>query len=231
MKRLKIIKQTKTYIAVHKPAGLVVYADDKESEAISCQLQLQKQLGNKKLFPVHRLDKQTCGILVYAFNPQVSAKLAEMFRGRGVSKKYLAIVHGVIPKEGTIDQPLSKNKEKELQSAKTVYQRLAQHKLEIDGEEREYSLVRLEPKTGRYHQLRRHLKIIGHPIVGDPEYGNSWNNRVFERDFSITRTLLSAISLSFADPSERESFTSLKSEPDPDFLKVMQSFGWKWLRS
>lgn len=227
MAKLKVLKETRSFIAIHKPAGLVVYADEPKHEPISAKRLLEGQLRGRKLFPVHRLDKQTCGILVYAFSPQVAAKLAEAFRGRGAQKKYLAIVHGIPPKDGSIDKPLPKNKEKELQSAKTNFIRLQSQSLMLEGEERSYALVRLEPKTGRYHQIRRHLRAIEHPIVGDPEYGNSWNNRVFAKEFGIERTLLSAVSLSFPDPVEREKFVFLSTKPDPDFTKLCETWGWK----
>lgn len=225
--KLKILKQSKSFIVVHKPAGLVVYADDKASEAISCKRILEAQLGGRKIFPVHRLDKQTCGVLVYAFTPAVSAKLAEAFRGRGVRKKYLAIVHGEIPKDGVIDKALPKNKSKEMQAAKTNYARVYSHRLVLENEERSYSLVRLEPTTGRYHQLRRHLRSIEHPIVGDPEYGNKWNNRVFEKEFGITRTLLSAVFLSFPDPDAVTRLVTITTKPDEDFLKIAKAWFWE----
>jgi tRNA pseudouridine65 synthase len=96
----------------------------------------------------------------------------------------------------------------------------------LDGEDRVYSLVKLDPKTGRYHQLRRHMKFLGHPIVGDPIYGNTWNNRVFAEQYKIARTLLSANTLAFPDRAQ-EKMVKVVTKPDADFLRVASAFGWK----
>lgn len=222
---MKILLQKKEYVLVHKPSGFLTYADSKDQIAISAKDQLQKQLG-RKVFPVHRIDKDTCGILAFAFSPGMASALTALFRTRTVKKTYLALVHGEIAEKGTINEPLERNKEKVKEAAITDFQRLSSAKITLEGEERLYSLVKLDPKTGRYHQLRRHLKGLGHPIVGDPIYGNSWNNRVFQEQFSVKRTLLSANFLSFPDRAE-ERMVRVNSKPDPDFLKAAAALGLK----
>lgn len=221
---MKILSQGKGYVAVHKDSGLVTYADSPDQKNISAQTQAEK-LAKKKLFPVHRIDKDTCGVLVFALSIPMAQTLTELFRSRVVKKKYLAIVHGIAAEKGTIDQPLEKNKEKKLEPALTDFTRLAQITLDLEGESRSYSLVRCEPKTGRYHQIRRHLRKIGHPIIGDPEYGNKWDNEVFEKTYGVKRTLLSAISIEFPD-REQQKMIRISTKPDPDFNKVMDTFGW-----
>jgi len=93
------------------------------------------------------------------------------------------------------------------------------------GEPRQYSLVRCEMKTGRYHQIRRHMRLIGHPLCGDPEYGNGWDGRAFKERFNIERTLLSAVAVDFPDRAAQK-MVRLKTRPDADFLKVLAEFGW-----
>ena len=221
--RLKILTQDRNFIAVHKPSGLVTYSDS--SDGKGAKEILEKQIG-RKLFPVHRIDKDTCGILVFALSDQVARELTALFRSRVVKKQYLAVVHGISPEKGSIDTPLERHKEKGTEPAHTDFVRIASSEVEWDGEKRQYSLVRCEMKTGRYHQIRRHLRSIGHPLCGDPEYGNGWDNRAFRERFRVERTLLSAVSLSFPDRA-KQMMVRLKSEPDPDFQRVMSFFSWK----
>lgn len=222
--KLKILLQSKDYVVIHKPSGLVTYADSREQENISAKALLEKQL-KRKVFPVHRIDKDTCGLLSFAFTPAMAQNLTALFRTRTVKKQYLALAHGLVPEKGVIDEPLEKNKEKVKEAAVTDYVRLAKVEVEWEGEKREYSLVKLDPKTGRYHQIRRHLRFIGHPIVGDPEYGNGWDKRVFAEKFGIKRTLLSAVHLAFPDRAQ-EKMVRINTRPDPDFEKVAKEFGW-----
>ena len=222
----KILLQAKDYVVIHKPSGYVVYNDTKGSDTPAA-VDLVGKFLKRKVFPVHRIDKDTCGILAFALSAGAAQKFTELFRTRVVKKQYLAVVHGELPEKGVIDTALPKNKDKDvLEKAHTDYVRIATHSLELEGEMRSYSLVRLDPKTGRYHQLRRHLKSIGHPIVGDPEYGNTWNNRVFAEKFGVQRTLLSAIILHFPD-REQSKMIRLQTKPDGDFQKVATHFGWK----
>lgn len=222
--KLKVLVQTKDYVVIHKPSGLVTYGDSPEQEKISAKAWLEKQI-KRKVFPVHRIDKDTCGVLAFAFNAGTAQTLTALFRTRTVKKQYLAIVHGLPPERGVIDEPLERNKEKVKEPASTDYVRLHNVSVDWDGEKREYSLVRCEPRTGRYHQIRRHLRFLGCPIVGDPEYGNGWDNRAFRERFQIERTLLCAMHLAFPDRAQ-EKMIRVNTQPDQDFLRVMKEFRW-----
>lgn len=222
--KFKVLEQKKDFVAVHKPAGFVTYADSPNQKKISAQMVAEHQL-KKKLFPVHRIDKDTCGILVFAAGPLPAKNFTALFRTRAVKKKYLAIVHGLPEVKGVITQPLERHKSKETESAETEFQRLATTEVEWLGEKRQYSLLRCEPRTGRYHQIRRHLRFLGCPIIGDPEHGNSWDNERFAEKFKIARTLLSATYLAFPDRAA-ERMVRLQSRPDEDFLRVAEAFGW-----
>jgi tRNA pseudouridine65 synthase len=221
---MKVLLQSKDYVVVHKDSGLVTYADSKEMEKKSAKGLLEIQL-KRKLFPVHRIDKDTCGILTFAFNPKTAQELTALFRSRVVKKQYLALVHGESLEKFVVDLPLEKNKEKVKEAAVTEFVRMAFVKKEVEGEERSYSLLKCDPKTGRYHQIRRHLRVAGHPIIGDPEYGNGWENRAFEK-LGVKRTLLSAIRLAFPDRAA-EKMVNVQTKPDRDFLKTLDFLGIK----
>lgn len=221
--RLRIIAQEKNWIAVHKPSGLVTYSDG--GGPPGAKEALEKQI-KRKVYPVHRIDKDTDGLLVFALAELTARELTALFRSRNVKKQYLAVVHGAPPEKGTIDEPLEKNKSKEKEPAITEFTRLATTEVEWDGEKRAYSLVRCEMKTGRFHQIRRHMRAIGHPLCGDPEHGNGWDNRAFKERFKIERTLLSAVSVAFPDRAAQK-MVRLKTQPDADFRKVLEHFGWK----
>jgi tRNA pseudouridine65 synthase len=220
--KIKIVAEEKDWIAVAKPPHWVTYGE--EAGARSLLQELGKFKG--KVFPVHRLDKDTCGLVLFARSAGSASQLAALFKQRVVKKKYLAIVHGHPPEKGSVEVPLENRKEKKLEDAQTDFERIAIASVIWEGENREYALVRCSPKTGRFHQIRRHLKSLGHPIVGDPEYGNSWNNEQFALRWKTDRTLLSAIQLDFPD-RQKQRMIRLKCEPAKDFLEVVKNLGWK----
>jgi tRNA pseudouridine65 synthase len=222
---IKILKKTKTYVIVHKPHGLVVYADTREDHKISCQALVEKQIA-QKIIPVHRIDKQTCGVLIYALNQQKANQLTSMFKSKKIEKSYLAFCHGEAPEKARLDFPLRKHKEKVTELALTEIKNKQTIEITARGEKRKYSLVEACPQTGRYHQVRRHLKMMKCPIVGDPQYGNSWNNDFFKEEYGIHRTLLSAISISFVDPETKEKI-SVTTKPDPDFSNLLNKLNIK----
>lgn len=222
---IKILKRTKTYIIVHKPHGLVVYADSKEDQKISCQVLVEKQIA-QKVIPVHRIDKQTCGVLIYALNQQKANQLTSMFKSKKIEKSYLAFCHGEAPLKAKIDFPLKKHKQKVTEIAVTDIENKQTIEITARDEQRKYSLVEANPQTGRYHQVRRHLKMMKCPIVGDPQYGNSWNNDFFKEKYGINRTLLSAISISFVDLETKEK-VSVTTRPDPDFSNLLNKLNIK----
>jgi tRNA pseudouridine65 synthase len=223
--RLKILAQGKAYVVIHKPSGLVTYADSKEQEKISAKALFEAQT-KRKVFPVHRIDKDTCGVLTFAYSAAGAQMMTALFRSRTVKKQYLALVHGEAPEKGLITEPLEKNKSKVKEDAETEFVRLFTTSVEWDGELRHYSLVRCEPRTGRYHQIRRHLRFIGCPIVGDPQYGNGWDNRAFLARYKVERTLLCASFLSFPD-REAQKMVRVVTKPDADFLRAITGLGWK----
>jgi len=224
--KIKILTQTKNYVIAHKPSGFLVYAESPKEEVLSLQTFLQEQL-NRKVYPVHRLDKQTDGLIIYAFSKEGADKLRKVFQSKSVEKTYLAFCHDHFTEERIrVDAPLKKNKQKVTEKAVTIIEPVQNIDIELRGEKRKYSVVMCYPETGRFHQIRRHLRHIKHPIVGDSIYGNSWNNEAFQEEFRVDRTLLSAITLKFQDPWSKQNIL-VKTKLDFDFANLLNSLNVK----
>ena len=172
---------------------------------------MRDQVG-QYLYPVHRLDKPTSGVLLFALNPGAARSLAKSFARRQVQKTYLAVVRGYIAEAGAVDHPLrgSDNGEmlnKEPREALTHYLRLDTAELPVavgryaTGR---YSLVQVMPATGRMHQIRRHMSHLRHPLINDRQYGDNKHNRFFSEELNCRRLLLAATELRFPHPRSRE---------------------------
>ena len=168
------------------------------------------------LYPIHRLDKPTSGVLVFALNREVATELSKQFMQNRVKKEYLAVVRGFVKDSGVIDYPLKvlldksqrdKRNIKEYQEAITKYRTIGHFELPFPVSRypvARYSIVKLYPKTGRKHQLRRHMKHIFHPIVGDTKYGRGEHNRLFREKFNSNRLLLHATKIEFIHPKSNK---------------------------
>ncbi len=204
---LDILYQDDRYVAVDKPAGLLVHRSNIDKyETRFCVQLLRDQLG-KHVFPCHRLDKPTSGVLLFALDKEALVAANDLFVQHRISKTYHAIVRGWIDEAGTIDHPLKditdSGEKSGGGSAVTEFHRL--RKFEIDVPlgrypTARYSLVELSPETGRMHQLRRHMKHLNHHIIGDTNYGDGLHNRFFREHFNSSRLLLNASWLEFVHP-------------------------------
>lgn len=199
---LKILYEDADLVAVDKPSGLLVHPTALAAERESCMSLLRDQLGHW-VYPVHRLDRAASGVLLFARSAGAASELAALFRGRRVSKRYVALVRGHTAPGGVIDKPLRKSPAHAEREARTAYERLAiaevPHPVGRYATAR-YSLLRVEIETGRLHQIRRHLRHIRHPIVGDTCYGDGKHNRFFRERFGSRRLLLFATRLRFRHP-------------------------------
>ena len=190
---LPIIYQDEYLVAIHKPAGLLVHKSliDKHETQYAMQI-LRDQIG-QWVYPLHRLDRPTSGVLLFGLSKEIAQLMGEQFEQRLLQKTYWAIVRGYINNEGIIDHPIKptadfkRDKErmaqKEAQEAITGYRRLGTLELPYLVDQfptSRYSLVELSPQTGRKHQLRKHLKHLSHPTIGDPKYGKSKHNHFFK---------------------------------------------------
>jgi len=188
---LEILYRDEYLVAINKPSGLLVHKSmiDKHEVYFAMKM-LRDQLG-MWVYPIHRLDKPTSGVLLFTLDSNTARIMSEQFKTHTIQKRYIAVVRGYTDEEGFIDYPLSVkldkitdkkvNKVKEAQEAQTEYKRLAT--VEIPHavgryEKSRYSLVELLPKTGRKHQLRRHMKHLSHHMLGDTKYGRGEHNKM-----------------------------------------------------
>ena len=208
---LPVLFRDNAYIAINKPAGLLVHRTSIDhGEHIAVLQILRDQIGNR-VYPVHRLDKPTSGVILFGLSSGAASRLAEAFKARTVKKTYLALLRGYVPSEATIDAPLKKQPDKrkrkpgqdERIDAHTSYVRLAQTELPYPVgryQTGRYTLVSACPHTGRMHQLRRHFKHIFHPIIGDRKYGDWRHNALFKEQFGSDHLLLHAARIAFKHP-------------------------------
>lgn len=213
---------------VDKPAGLMVHDSALARGETEFALdRLRAQFGRRVYF-AHRLDRATSGCLLLAFDPQTAAALGKAFMARGVDKQYLAVVRGWPEAEGVIDHPLDGGPGKPLKKpATTSYTRLATAELPIPSGEfpsSRYALLRCEPQTGRFRQIRRHLKHIHHHLIGDSSHGDGRHNRVF-RAMGVSRMLLHAERLAFTHPLSDEPL-QLQAPLDDEFRRAFSRLNW-----
>ena len=229
---LTILYRDERFVAIHKPAGLLVHRSlIAASETAFAVQQLRDQLG-QPVFPLHRLDKPTSGILLFALDRDAASQLAPQFSQHTIQKAYLAIVRGHAPAQARIDYPVKARLDKltptKPQQGITDLLTLAKCEVPIPNDRythSRYSLVELRPQTGRKHQLRYHMKHLSHPIIGDPKYGKNVHNAIFKQHFGCHRLLLAAIELRFRHPFTDEA-VHIRCLPSADFLSVASQLGW-----
>lgn len=234
--QLNIVYQDEYLVAIDKPSGLLVHRSmiDKHETVFAMQL-LRDQIG-QHVFPVHRLDRPTSGILVFALSAEVARKLGEQFADQSVSKTYLAVVRGHCPENGLIDYALKEKldkiadkmarQDKPAQTAVTYYNRLTNFELPYAVSRyptARYSLVQLQPKTGRKHQLRRHLAHINHPIVGDTTHGDGKHNAFVRKQFDFNQLALTCKSMTLNHPMSEKRLL-LKCDIDTNIEQLLE----KW---
>lgn len=222
-------------LAVHKPAGLLVHRSPIDRHATEFALQYARQLnGGEHVYPCHRLDRPTSGVLLFARDPDTASVFGKALMAGQVSKAYLALVRGWSAEQGIIDHPLRehatdrRNKDEELpvRDALTHFRRLATTEIPVEVEgypQSRYSLLALYPHTGRKHQLRRHMQHISHPIIGDTNYGRTRHNKYFAARFGGSRLMLAATELAFEHPATGEPLR-VQCLPEASFTQVLSIF-------
>jgi len=233
---LEILYKDDYFVVINKPSGLLVHKSPIDKRETVFALQLVRDQIGQYVYPIHRLDKPTSGVLVFALSSEIARSMSELFGQNAIEKEYKAVVRGYTLDEALIDYDLKvildkkadkdKSDNKEPQSAQTYYQRLATVELPYAVSRypvARYSLVKLSPKTGRKHQLRRHMKHIFHPIVGDTRYGRTEHNNLFREKYDVHRLLLHANRISFVHPVTKESLV-IDAEVDAVFTRVIALF-------
>lgn len=228
---LDIIFEDAHYVAINKPHGLLVHrtriAEEKKEFALQL---LRDQLGHK-VYALHRLDRSTSGVLLFAKSPEAAAPLVKLFEARETGKVYYAIVRGYTPEAATIDSPIRPDKDhqhKEAQEAVTHYTRLATIELPIPVGRyatARYSLVEVRPETGRMHQIRKHFAHIRHYIIGDKKHGDWRHNKMFLDELSSPFMHLHAADLTFVHPFTAQEIR-INAPLSPNMARICQEFNW-----
>ena len=235
---LEILYQDEYLVAINKPSGLLVHKSPIDKHETQFALQMVRDQIGQYVYPVHRLDKPTSGVLLFALDAQIAKSMSELFRASQVEKEYIAIVRGFTPEGSMIDYPLKQMLDtkvqklqgitKEVKEAQTEYRRLATVELPFPVSRypvARYSLIKLVPKTGRKHQLRRHMKHIFHPIVGDTKHGRGEHNKLFREKFSSHRLLLHSNRLKFMHPISQKEIV-IEASLDDIFKGLFKAFSW-----
>lgn len=234
---LTILYRDEQLIAIDKPSGLLVHRSliDKHETRFALQL-LRDQIG-RRVYPLHRLDKPTSGILMFALSEDTARRMGTVFETNAVEKTYLAVVRGYTDEAGHIDYPLREERDrmtdaradadKPAQPAVTDYRRLATLELPVSDDRHptsRYSLLAVTPRTGRKHQIRRHMKHIFHPVVGDTTHGDGRHNRLFREHLHCSRLLLMACELRFTHPDSGVPIR-IRAPLDAEFARIVELFG------
>ena len=236
---LRLLYQDECLVAIDKPAGLLVHRSWLDRHETQFAMQMTRDLIGQHVYPVHRLDRPTSGVLLFALDPQTARTLGEDFAQHRVQKEYLALVRGWTPEQLFIDYPLKEELDKiadkfatvdkPAQEAQTQLQRLQTVELPYAVSAKHptsrYSLVRLMPHTGRKHQLRRHMAHIFHPIVGDTKHGDGRHNRLFREQYDCQRLMLCNLSLTIQHP-QLQSPLRIQTELDAQWQQLFAQFGW-----
>ena len=224
---LDIIYRDEHLIAINKPHDLLVHRSSIAADVEEFAMQILRDQIGAKVYPAHRIDRKTGGVLLFALDKDTEKAMQQQFMNNQVHKKYLAIVRGHTPDSGEIDYPLRKENGT-LQDAFTAYRTLQRAELPVPFGKHEtsrYSLVEAEPTTGRMHQLRKHFAHIFHPIIGDRTHGCNKQNKLFKEKWEMTTMLLHASQLSFTHPVTNEPVI-INAELQPKFLDVIKLMGW-----
>ncbi|TSD66496.1 pseudouridylate synthase [Inquilinus sp. KBS0705] len=224
---LDILYQDDNLIAINKPHGLLVHRSSIAADAEEFALQILRDQVGKKVNPVHRIDRKTGGVLLFAFDKPTEIAMQQAFMENRVNKKYLAIVRGYTPDAEEINYPLRKENGT-LQDALTRYTTLKHAELQVaygSHPTSRYSLVQAVPQTGRMHQLRKHFAHIFHPIIGDRTHGCNKQNKLFKETWEMETMLLHAEELSFTHPVTKTTVT-INAPFQPEFLRVMEIMSW-----
>ncbi|MEP1469360.1 MAG: tRNA pseudouridine(65) synthase TruC [Halieaceae bacterium] len=236
---LPLVYRDEHLVAINKPAGLLVHRSHLDRHETRFALQMLRDQIGQHVYPVHRLDKPTSGVLIFALSSAVARQLSQQFEQRQVHKQYLAVVRGYCPEQGVIDHPLKEQRDKiadarsrddkPAQEALTRYSRMATIELPVAVDrypQTRYSLVQLYPETGRRHQLRRHMKHIGHPIIGDAKHGKGVHNRFMAAQYDCPRLLLACTDMSLRHPVSGEDL-ELHGAIGDSFAALLATFGWQ----
>jgi tRNA pseudouridine65 synthase len=211
-------------LVVDKPTGLLVHRSALDAHEGDSALDRLRAETGRPLWPVHRLDKGSSGVLVFARDADAARALGHAFAAGEVVKHYLALVRGWPAPEGVIDHPLARDPERPsagqpARPATTHFERLATFEWPFAVDARHatsrYALVRAAPLQGRRHQIRRHFKHLGHPLIGDSTHGKGTHNRAVAAWLGTARLWLHAVQIDLPHPDGGR--LVVRGEPGPEW--------------
>ncbi|GAA4884011.1 tRNA pseudouridine(65) synthase TruC [Ferrimonas pelagia] len=235
---IEVLYEDDHLVAIHKPAGLLVHRSYLARKERFFAMQLTRDKIGCHVFTVHRLDRPTSGVLLFAKSSEVARALCEQFEQHRVSKEYVALVRGHMHDSATLDYALKvelddiadkkARTDKPPQEAVTDYAPLLNTEIPFSSgryPSSRFCLVKLSPQTGRKHQLRRHMAHLRHPIIGDTTHGDGKQNKFFRSHFELNRLWLIAKALRFTHPISGESMC-IETELESEWLSLASPFDW-----
>lgn len=231
---LPILYRDSHCVVINKPPALLVHRSSIDRHDTRAVVQMLRDQLEATVYPVHRLDKPTSGVLLFALSHEAARDFTAVFAAGHVRKHYLAVVRGAAPESGVIDHPLIEEPgdrsevKKPAVSARTDFVAIATAELPIPSgphSTSRYSLVDAIPHQGRRHQIRRHLKHISHPIIGDVNHGDGRHNRIFRQHFGCHRLLLHALQVELEHPMSGKPLR-VEAPVDNDWRELMGRLGW-----
>ncbi len=226
---LRILYEDEHLVAVDKPNNLFVHRTHLDRTQRDSAVQRLRAQLDPSVTLVHRLDRPTSGVLLFARHPDAARLMNHQFSEREVHKSYTALVRGYVSEEGSLDYPLKHKTRQITQSARTRWRLIQTGELAVATPPHptsRFSLVRLFPETGRWHQLRRHFAHLRHPIIGDTSHGDTHQNRILTGMLSHSRLYLHASELRFRHPFDPAVTCTIRSMPPPSFTAIAPLFGW-----
>ncbi len=224
---LDILYQDEYICAINKPHGLLVHQTPIARDANVFALQLLRDQLGQLVYPAHRIDRKTGGVLLFALENELHKKLQQLFADNLMRKEYLAIVRGYTDDQGDIDYALTREDGK-VQESFTSYQAIDRVELPVPFGKHQtsrYSLVKAFPKTGRMHQIRKHFDHILHPIIGDRPHGCNKQNKLFKERWQMDTMMLHAHRLSFTHPLTDE-LVNIEAPLQSEFVRMIEMMNW-----
>lgn len=224
---LDILFRDDHLIAINKPHGLLVHRSPIAADVEEFAIQILRDQIGIRVTPVHRLDRKTGGVLLFAFNKDIEIAMHQQFAANLVKKRYLAIVRGHTADSEDIDYPLRKENGA-MQEAFTHYTTLQRAEIDVPlgaHATSRYSFIEAAPTTGRMHQIRKHMSHIFHPIIGDRTHGCNKQNRMFKEKWEMTTMLLHASKLMFNHPVTGDEVL-IEAPLHDEFKRVMALMNW-----
>lgn len=223
---LEILFEDEELIAINKPHGLLVHRSSIAADTSEFALQILRDQIGKSVYPAHRLDRKTAGVLLFSLNKEMDSCIQTAFSQNLIKKEYLAVVRGHTNPDGVIDYPLKKENGT-IQDALTNYTTLALTEIDLpfgNFPTSRYSLVLARPQTGRMHQIRKHFAHIFHPIIGDRPHGCNKQNKLWKETFQHDTMLLHAKTLEFQHPKTKENIL-IQANVQPEFQRALEILG------